>query len=165
MTMPAQIVILAGTLLCSLVAGFLFAFTVVVMPGLGRLSDREFIRGFQTIDGVIQRGQPLFGLVWLGSAVALVAALVLGLGQLEGADRGLLAGAGAVYLLGVQLPTFLRNVPLNNELQAFDAEGSNDAACRAARERFEPSWNRWNWWRTVVAVLVTAALLTLLAQT
>lgn len=158
-----QIVILVSTLLCSLVAGFLFAFAVVVMPGLGHLPDREFIRGFQTIDGVIQRGQPLFGLVWMGSAVALVAALVLGMGQLEGADWGLLAVAGVVYLLGVQLPTFIRNVPLNNELQAFDTEGADDAACRAARDRFEPPWNRWNRWRSGLAVLATVMLLLVLS--
>ncbi|MGD8496333.1 MAG: DUF1772 domain-containing protein [Gemmatimonadales bacterium] len=163
MTTSTQIVILAGTLLCSLVGGFLFAFAVVVMPGLGRLPDRAFIRGFQTIDGVIQSGQPLFGLVWLGSVVALVAALVLGVGELQGADLALLVAAGAVYLLGVQLPTFIRNVPLNNQLQAFDAEGSDDAACRAARERFEPPWNRWNRWRTGLAILSTAMLLVVMS--
>jgi hypothetical protein len=36
----------------------LFAFAVVVMPGVGRLDDGGFIRGFQVIDRVIQNRQP-----------------------------------------------------------------------------------------------------------
>ena len=53
-----QIVLILATLLCSLVAGFLFAFATVVMPGIKTLNDREFIRAFQVIDGVIQNNQP-----------------------------------------------------------------------------------------------------------
>ena len=67
-----QIALLVATFLCSLVAGLLFVFAVVVMPGIGNLNDREFIRAFQVMDRVIQNNQPLFMLVWLGSVVALV---------------------------------------------------------------------------------------------
>ena len=56
MSLPAQIALALATFLCSLVAGFLFAFAVVVMPGIRNLGDREFLRAFQEIDGVIQRG-------------------------------------------------------------------------------------------------------------
>ena len=55
-----------ATLFCSLVAGFLFAFVLVVMPGIQRLNDREFIRAFQVIDSIIQNNQPIFVLVWVG---------------------------------------------------------------------------------------------------
>jgi hypothetical protein len=67
-------VLVLATFLCSLVAGFLFAFAAVVMPGIGRLDDRGFIRAFQVIDRVIQRNQALFVLVWVGSVLALIAA-------------------------------------------------------------------------------------------
>ncbi len=49
-----QIALIAATFLCSLVAGFLLAFAIVAMPGIGSLSDREFIRAFQVMDRVIQ---------------------------------------------------------------------------------------------------------------
>ena len=68
-----QAVLMLATGLCSLVAGFLFAFAVVVMPGIRRLDDAAFIRTFQAIDRVIQDGQPLFLLVWVGSVLALTA--------------------------------------------------------------------------------------------
>ena len=164
MSLPAQIALALATLLCSLVAGFLFAFAVVIMPGIRKLGDREFLRAFQEIDGVIQRGHPLFGLVWLGSALMLLIGLVLGVGQVVGPERILLALAGGVYLLGVQVPTFIINVPLNNELQALDVAGAGEADCRSARERFEPRWNRWNAVRTALAVLTSAMLVVLLVR-
>ena len=50
------LVLVATTLLCALVAGFLFTYAVVVMPGFKVLEDRAYIRAFQVTDGVIQRG-------------------------------------------------------------------------------------------------------------
>jgi uncharacterized membrane protein len=60
-----QVLLLLAAFLCSLVAGFLFAFAVVIMPGISPLDDRGFIRAFQLIDRVIQNNQPLFMLVWV----------------------------------------------------------------------------------------------------
>ena len=164
MFMAAQIALAMAAFLCSLVAGFLWAFAIVVMPGIRHLGDREFIRAFQEIDGIIQRGHPLFGVVWLGSVLVLVIGIALGVGQVVGLDRMLLVLAGGVYLLGVQLPTFIVNVPLNNELQALDVDVANEAACRSARERFEPRWNRWNTVRTALAALTSATLISLLIR-
>jgi uncharacterized membrane protein len=98
-------VLVLATFLCSLVAGFLFAFAAVVMPGIGRLDDGGFIRAFQVIDRVIQGNQSLFVLVWVGSVLALLAAAVSALWALSGADRLLIIAVVLVYLLGVQLPT------------------------------------------------------------
>ena len=61
-----QLTFIVATLLCSLVAGFVFACAVVVMPGTGNLSDGGFLRAFQVIDRVIQKNQPVFLLVWMG---------------------------------------------------------------------------------------------------
>ena len=162
--MMIQIVLVLAAFLCALVAGFLFAFAVVVMPGLGALGDRDFLEGFREIDGVIQRGNALFGLVWMGSALAVIAALVLGLGRPAGPERGLLALAAGVYLIGVQAETFIVHIPLNNELQALDIAGADDETLRRARQRFEPRWNRWNRIRTALAALATALLLVVLAR-
>jgi uncharacterized membrane protein len=159
-----QLILLLATFLCSLVAGFLLAFAVVVMPGLKRLSDRELIRAFQVMDGVIQRGQPIFVLVWAGSVATLAVAAVLGLWSLDGADRLLLVVAATLYLLGVQLPTFIVNVPLNNQLQALALDGLEEPAQASARRAFEPRWNRWNAIRTVVASLTSVLLILLMLR-
>lgn len=72
-----ELALIVATLLSALTAGFVFSFASVVMPGIGNLTDKEFIRAFQAIDGVIQAGHPVFGLVWIGSVFALVAAAIL----------------------------------------------------------------------------------------
>ncbi len=158
---PFHIGLVSATLLVSLVAGLVFAFACVAMPGIGTLGDREFLRSFQVMDRVIQNNQPLFMLVWVGSAVTLLIAGLIGFGRVEGVDRALLLGAVVLYIGGVQVPTVTINVPLNNQLQTLDLETMDDAALAQARSAFEPRWNRWNQIRTVVATL-TSALLTVL---
>ncbi|HMQ52370.1 MAG TPA: DUF1772 domain-containing protein [Anaerolineae bacterium] len=147
-----QLALILATFLSSLVAGLLFVFAVVVMPGLKRLPDREFIRAFQVIDGVIQNNQPLFVLVWVGSVVTLITSAVLGIGQLDSVGRLLISSAALIYLLGVQLPTITINIPLNNKLQAPNVETMNEATQKAARQAFEPRWNRWNSFRAAIAL-------------
>lgn len=157
-----QIVLITATLLSSLVAGFLFAFATIVMPGIKTLNDREFIRAFQVIDGVIQNNQPLFVAVWMGSIVASVAAAGLGFGQLDGNHRLLLVAVPIIYILGVQLSTFTINVPLNNRLQALNVDAMDEVALKAARMDFEPRWNRWNLIRTPFAGLASVLFMILL---
>jgi uncharacterized membrane protein len=153
-----------ATVLCSLVAGFLFAFATVVMPGIKKLEDGTFIQAFQVIDGVIQKGQPVFGFVWVGSVLSLVAAAVMGMWKLGGLDRPLMIAAALVYLLGVQVPTITINIPLNNQLQRLDVSTLNEAARKRAREDFETRWNRWNVFRAVCASVVPVLLVLLLSR-
>jgi uncharacterized membrane protein len=157
-----QIALILATFLCSLVAGFVFAFALVVMPGIRSLNDRGFIRAFQVMDRIIQNNQPIFMLVWVGSVVALVTSAVLGIGQLDGAGRLLIAFAALAYLFGVQLPTFAINVPLNNKLQTLDVDAMNETTQKAARNDFEPRWVLWNSIRTAFASLASALLIVLL---
>jgi len=151
--------LLLAALLCTINAGFLFAFAVVVMPGLAQLSDKEFIKAFQKIDGVIQKGQVLFVLVWLGSAASLIAATILGFSRLEPLEMTILTVACIAYLVGVQASTFKINIPLNNRLQALDVQASSGRTLTHARFDFEPTWNTWNQSRAVIAVLVSLLLM------
>lgn len=149
-------------LLCTLVAGFLFAFAIVTMPGIKRLNDREFVRAFQVMDGVIQNNQPLFVLVWAGSVLTLVISTGLGFGQLDDTELVIMLAAATIYLFGVQLPTLAVNVPLNNELQTVDTRVVDEAGLRDARQRFEPRWNQWNVFRTMLATLASTLFMILL---
>lgn len=157
-----QAALILSTFLCSLVAGFLFAFSVVVMPGIRSLNDREFIRAFQVMDRVIQNNQPIFMLVWVGSVVILIISAMLGIGQLDGIERLLLIFAVLAYLLGVQLPTVTINIPLNNKLQTLDVDAMNETAQKTARKDFELLWNRWNSTRAALSSLVSGLLIILL---
>ncbi|MDJ0582614.1 DUF1772 domain-containing protein [Crocosphaera sp.] len=152
-----------ATLFCSLVAGFLFAFVLVVMPGIQRLNDGEFIRAFQVIDGIIQNNQPIFVFVWVGSVIFLITSAILGIGQLNEFLPLLIAGT-IIYIFGVQLPTFTINVPLNNKLQTWDVMDMNESTLKAARLNFEYRWNRWNVIRTFFACLTSTLLIILLLE-
>lgn len=157
-----QLLLIAATFLCSLVAGFLFAFAVVVFPGITQLNDKEFIRSFQLMDGVIQNSQPLFIIVWVGSVLAIIALGVLGIWQLDGLERYLIALAVLLYLFGVQLPTITINVPLNNRIQSFDVDEMSNPDLTKERQHFEPRWTSWNSIRTVIACLTSLLLIVLL---
>ena len=154
-----ELALILATLLVALVAGFVFAFASVVMPGIGKLGDREFIRSFQVIDGIIQNGQPVFGLVWMGSAVALLVSAVMGALQLDGIERVFVVVSALAYVFGVQVPTFRINVPLNNALQRLNVDAMDEDALATARRAFESRWVRWNSIRTIVASLVSVALM------
>lgn len=161
---PFQIIMVLCTLFCSLVAGFLLAFTVVIMPGIGTLDDHGFLQAFKVIDRVIQDNQPVFMIVWAGSVLLMVAAGIMSFWWLEGTSRYLLIGAALVYFLGVQLPTATINVPLNNKLQAQELSSMSAAELRQARKDFEPRWVRWNAIRTWFAILVALTLMTVLGK-
>jgi uncharacterized membrane protein len=156
-----EISLVISVLLCTLVAGFVLAFASVVMPGIQALNDRDFLRAFKAMDLVIQRNQPLFMLVWVGSAFALGISALLSFWHLDGVDHLLLLSATATYLLGVQLPTATINIPLNNRLQALDLDAINDSAISDARVGFEGRWVAWNSIRTALAVLASALLIVL----
>jgi uncharacterized membrane protein len=153
-----------ATLLCALVAGFLFAFASVVMPGIQRLDDRDFLRTFQVVDGVIQGNPPVFLIVWLGSVLTLLLSALLGLWQLAGLERLLLGLAAAIYVVGVQLPTAGINVPLNNWLQTLNLESLDGPEISAARDLFESRWIRWNRIRTLLSALTSTGLIVLLLR-
>ena len=117
---PLHVALMLTIMLCSLVAGLLFGFAVVVMPGIAKLTDKEYLLAFKHMDGIIQNNQPLFILVWAGSILSIIITLILGIMNLSGTQIYLLVFASILYLFGVQLPTFQFNIPLNNSLQNLD---------------------------------------------
>ncbi len=156
-----EMAIVFTAFLCSLVAGFLFAYAIVVMPGIKNFDDKQFIQTFQVTDRVIQDNQPLFLLVWVGSAVSIIACAISGFAKLQGVDLGLLILATVGYLVGVQGSTIVVHLPLNNELQKHDVETMCAEELHAARMAFESYWNRSNVIRTIIACCVSFLLIVL----
>lgn len=150
--------------MCSLVAGLVFTFAIIVMPGIGSLNDKDFLRAFQVIDKVIQNNHPVFMLTWIGSILFIITSLILGIKQLEGTNLLLVIIASVLYLLGVQLSTIINNIPLNNKLQTINIDKISDKETEIARENFERPWNRWNVFRTIISILVTTLLLIVMLQ-
>jgi len=159
-----SLMLIFSILLCSLVAGLVFGFAVVVMPGIAKLPDRDFLISFKKMDGIIQNNPPVFMLVWVGSIMAIIVTLILGFQNLITSQNNLLWLASVFYLLGVQLPTVRFNIPLNNELQNLDIMILEESELALFRSRFETNWNRWNRFRTFNAIASVIIMLFLLSQ-
>ena len=149
--------VLTSTLSCALVTGFVFTYAVIVMPGLAKLTDKEFIRAFQVTDELIQNNQPIFMIVWVGSVISVTSTLIVSLMGPYSVETVLVIIAGFVYLLGVQGLTVLVHLPLNRRIQTVNAEEWDASALREERLLFETRWIRFNWIRTLIGlgVIVT----------
>jgi uncharacterized membrane protein len=154
-----EILVVVAAWLVSMVAGLLLVFAIVVMPGIATLDDRKYLESFTVMDRVIQDNQPIFVMLWGGSILASLAAIVLSLIETEGPVRTLVVVGATAYLLGVQLTTFLINIPLNNAVRAADLTAMDEQSLADLRSVFEPRWVRWNQVRTAVAALASLTLI------
>ena len=159
-----DVLLVLSTLTCALVTGFILTFAIVVMPGLANLNDRDFITAFQVTDGVIQRGQPVFNLIWIGSIISIVCLMIAVTVGTDQSDGWLTALVGAMYLLGGQGVTIAIDLPLNRHIQKLHIADLDAQALREERVRFEEKWNAYNTLRTGFAVFVTVMLLTITAS-
>ena len=148
--------------LCSLVSGFIFTYSIVVMPGLSKLNDKDFLKAFQVTDAVIQNNQPLFMFTWIGSILAVLATILVSLVSIGFTETWLIVLVAFAYLLGVQGITVAIHIPLNNQIQRIKIEDLNYEALADQRLKFETKWNFFNYIRTSIAISVSVLLLLLL---
>jgi uncharacterized membrane protein len=152
-----------STLFCALVTGFILTFAIVVMPGLSKLNDKDFLRAFQLTDGMIQNNQPIFLMIWIGSVISVVALMISSTIAAQAPQAWLTVFAGVAYLLGVQGITLRIHLPLNGRVQSLPIDELDERALQQERLAFEQQWNYFNNIRTAIAFAVSLTLLTLTA--
>ena len=152
-----------STLLCSLVTGFILTYAIVVMPGLSKLDDKEFIKAFQVTDGIIQNNQPIFILIWVGSIISVVSTIIISIFTLGILEGWKIIFVSLVYLIGVQAITIIIHLPLNRRIQKIDINSTNLQSLNEERKNFETKWNYFNNIRTSISILVSLLLLILLS--
>ena len=143
---------------CSLVTGFIFTFAIIVMPGLSKLSDKEFLKSFQVTDAVIQNKQPIFMLTWIGSIVSVLSLILISIAYVGLSETWLIVLVALIYLLGVQGITILIHLPLNNQIQKLNLEKLKDENLKNERLNFETKWNFFNNILTTIAFFVSLTL-------
>ena len=158
-----DISLIFAVLFCSLVGGFIFTYSIIVMPGLSNLNNKDFLKAFQVTDAVIQNNQPLFMFTWIGSIVAILTTIVASLITVGLLESWLIILVGAAYLLGVQGITVAIHIPLNNHIQKLNIEELNDKTLAYERKNFEAKWNFFNKIRTFVAISASSLLLIVLS--
>ena len=133
-----------ATILTGLSAGLLYGWRVSVIPGTGRTSSHAYVETMQAINRAILN--PAF---FLGAPVAIAAATVASFVDDANARAGLLAFAFVLYLTTTVVTTAVGNIPLNDQLEAFDVSGATSDEVDATRVAYERPWNRWHDVRTV----------------
>ena len=159
-----EISLISSALLCSLVAGITLVFAIVVMPGISKFEDKEFLKSFQLIDGVIQNNQPLFLLVWLGSIISVLLTILSSIITLGFLDSLIIVCVCSIYLFGVQGITILIHLPLNQRIQNLDINNLDKDKLNEERTKFESKWNFFNKIRTGVAIFVSLMLLIIISN-
>ena len=138
---------------CGLMAGLFFAFSVAVMGALARIQPPEGIAAMQSINRVILN--PLFLIVFLGTAAASLLVVVTSLWRWHEAGSACLLVGALLYLVGTFLVTMLFNVPLNNALDAVTPASADGARLWA---NYLSTWTAWNHVRSITSSGAMAAL-------
>ncbi|CAL1517676.1 hypothetical protein MMC2321_01412 [Chitinophaga sp. MM2321] len=145
-----QLVQIIAVLLTGLAAGLFYSYACSVTGGLGKLSDREYLLAFQSIDNAILNAW--FFTSFMGSLVVLPLATWLSYHVGGNFSFWLLLAATTIYAIGVFGVTIAGNVPLNNMLKDFDVSTASPQELFSLRERFEAPWNKLNLIRTIAAI-------------
>jgi uncharacterized membrane protein len=155
-TLP-NISLLVSGLLSGLIAGLFYSYSCSVNPGLGKLSDAEYLRAMQSINREILN--PIFFASFIGTLLVLPLATWLSYSSPAGPRFYFLATASILYLVAVFGVTIFCNVPLNNMLEAFDSALAPPGELNAHRTAFEGPWNRYHFIRTLGSILTFALVI------
>lgn len=149
-----------SALLSGLIAGLFYAYSCSVNPGLGRLSDREYLRAMQSINRAILN--PIFFITFLGTFIIIPTTCIVYWNK-HGFDSscGMLIAASLVYGIGVFGVTIRANVPLNNMLDKMDLTAGAGHFAKW-RTDFEKPWNRYHSIRTVMNMIAFMLVITAL---
>lgn len=135
-------------LLHGLITGLFYSYSCSVNPGLGRLSNVEYLKAMQSINSAIQN--PVFFTSFMGALLILPVYAYL---SLNNPNFIYVLASFVIYGVMVFGVTMLGNVPLNNRLARFKIGSANDEHMAMARADFEPRWNRYHTIRTISCVI------------
>ena len=146
--MKTETIILASAILLSgLMAGVFFTWSNAVKPGIGKLSDLEYLRALQSMNRVILN-KAFIG-IFLGSIIAVALVPVFYFKLFPNNIFWMFILALVSYWIGVFGTTVFGNIPLNEILDKVNLESINLEEITALRTRIEVKWNKLNLIRSI----------------
>ncbi|MEQ9397337.1 anthrone oxygenase family protein [Haliea sp.] len=145
--------LMLATIGSGLMAGLFCSFSNFIMKALSEIPPSKGIAAMQSINLVIVR--PVFLLVFFGTGVLCVAAVLVGWQDLGVGARTLGIIGGAVYVLGCLGVTVVCNVPLNNRLAVVNSDSEEG---ERMWEIYLAQWVRWNHARSLATLSSTSLL-------
>lgn len=161
MELTRGLVLIAATVTMGLFAGLFYAFASLVMVGLRQADDRTFVVAMQRMNAAPGLR---FAVAIIGPGVLTIVSLLLHLDEDHRSTLWWIVAALVFYAGAIGVITFVGNVPLNNALAAA-GDPDRIADLSGVRDRFEPSWNRWNAARALVSIGALACLAAALLST
>jgi uncharacterized membrane protein len=138
------ILTLLAALGSGMMTGLFFAFSTSIMQALAKRPAPVGIATMQSINETILN--PIFFLLFFGTAVLSLILVVLALIGWSDAGCGWRLGGGLLYLVCSIGVTMWCNVPLNNRLMKVTADSADGATVWA---HYLKAWIRWNHVRTI----------------
>ena len=155
MSMPSSSWLrLACALWIGVMAGFFFAFSFVVMPGLAAMEPLAALASMQAINLAVRNA--VFAIGFFGALVLSVAVALHALVRRDAPAGRLALSAALIYLIGAFGVTSAFNVPLNGEIAPLDPARPENAQ---AMTSYIAEWTLWNHVRTLASLASFVLLL------
>ena len=154
----ASIILVLAILLTGLMAGIFFTWSNAVKPGIGKLSDIEYLKALQSMNRVILNNT--FKFIFAGSIFCVLLVPLFYLNLYPKNIFWLLALISLIYLVGVFIITIKGNIPLNEILDKTNLESISIQEVANLRTSIESKWNSLNLIRCISSA-ITFLLLTI----
>jgi uncharacterized membrane protein len=156
--MKTQTIILAlAILFTGLMAGIFFTWSNAVKPGIGKLSDLEYLKAFQSMNRVILNNA--FRLVFAGALIAVALVPVFYFNLYPKNIFWVFVLTLVIYWIGAFGVTILGNIPLNEILDKTNLESISSEEVKELRRSIEVKWNNLNLIRTISSGITFLSLL------
>ena len=150
------IILILAILFTGLMAGIFFTWSNAVKPGIGKLSDIEYLRAFQSMNRVILNNT--FKLIFIGAVLATALVPFFYFHLYPSNIFWLLVSAFIVYWVGAFGITVFGNIPLNEILDKTTLETLSLEELKSLRTSIELRWNNLNLLRTISSLLTFSLL-------
>jgi len=156
--LKSETIILAlAILLTGLMAGIFFTWSNAVKPGIGKLSDIEYLRALQSMNRVILNNA--FKIIFLGAIIVVALVPVFYFNLYPKNIFWLFVFTLVIYWIGVFGVTVSGNIPLNEILDKTNLESITSEEIKTLRKSIEVKWNNFNIIRCISSAITFLILI------
>ena len=141
------IVLVSAIFLTGIMAGIFFTWSNAVKPGIGKLSDLEYLNALQSMNRVILNGA--FLIVFVGAIIAVALVPLFHFHLYPKNIFWLFICILLIYWIGVFGVTVFGNIPLNEILDKTNLETITLEEIKTLRSSIENKWNNFNLIRSI----------------
>ena len=128
-----------------------FTWSNAVKPGIGKLSDLEYLRALQSMNRVILNNT--FRIIFIGAILAVAIVPVFYFNLYPKNIFWLFITAFIIYWVGAFGVTIFGNIPLNETLDKASLETFTSEELKLLRTSIEGKWNNFNLIRSASSIL------------